>query len=72
LHTLFLLCLALFIRPSIYASLQYLVLALELVLVLVFKLLGLVLVNVHGALAIFDGFQLLLGGLRGSLGHVES
>lgn len=68
-HTLFLLSLALVVRAPVDACFEDLVLALELILKLVLKLAGLVLVDVHGAVAILDGLGQALVGLCGSLGH---
>jgi hypothetical protein len=58
--TLSFLCFSLFVRSSVYASLEYLVFALVFILILVFELPRLVLVNLHRPLPIFDSIQLLL------------
>jgi hypothetical protein len=66
--------LSLLVRPPIHTRLEDLVLALELVLELIRKLAGLVvvvLVDVHGTVAILDRLLLLLR-VRGSLRHVGS
>jgi len=53
--TLSLLCLSLFVWPPVYAGLEYLILALVLVLELVLELARLLLVEFHGPISIFDG-----------------
>jgi hypothetical protein len=60
-YTLAFFGLALLVGPSIYACLQYLILTLELVFELILELSRLVLlIDLHGPIAIFDGVLLLL------------